>query len=166
MLKNQNRQNILKNEKGIAIFEMLPMLVIFVLLTSFMMGFFGVVQTAILQSIASRNYAFETFRNRTNLTYFRTNRPVPEYRGLHYRKAEVRIHATSSEKIPNPGQFYATTRKIDLMDRAQSQGNSENIHAETIPRIENGKRWQNEGANPVWVRVSYGICLNLSCGDT
>ena len=56
---------------GTALLETIPLLVIFVILLGFAMGLFGIVHTAVLHSIAARTYSFESFRNRTNLQYFR-----------------------------------------------------------------------------------------------
>ena len=62
---------MLSNQKGMAVFEIVPLLVLFVLLLNFVFGFFGIIHSGILNSIAARNYAFETFRNRTSLNYIR-----------------------------------------------------------------------------------------------
>ncbi|MGE0632993.1 MAG: hypothetical protein AB7O96_11330 [Pseudobdellovibrionaceae bacterium] len=159
------KKSSIRNQKGMAVFEMLPMLILFVILTSFMAGFFGVIQTAILQSIASRNYAFETFRGRASLIYFRENRPEVANREVHYKRIQVRIHGTASDKVQSAKFFIASSRNIDLWNRAEQQGNTEENHAENVSRIERGKRWQEQGANPVWIRVAYGICINMQCGD-
>lgn len=58
MLKRQ--RSSINNEKGMAVLEMIPILVVFVLFINFSLGFFGAIHSGILNSIASRNYAFET----------------------------------------------------------------------------------------------------------
>ena len=58
MLINQH----LKNDHGMAVLEMIPIMIIVVLLLSFSFGFFGLIHTGILNSIGARNYAFETFK--------------------------------------------------------------------------------------------------------
>ncbi|RME18011.1 MAG: hypothetical protein D6797_01290, partial [Bdellovibrio sp.] len=67
------------NQKGLATVEALPLLVIFVILLSYALGTWGVVHTAILSSIGARAYAFETFRNRTNLIFHRDIDGSPQY---------------------------------------------------------------------------------------
>lgn len=58
------------NQKGLATIEALPLVVVFVVLITYGLGLFGFVHTAILHSIGARTYAFETFRNRTNVSFF------------------------------------------------------------------------------------------------
>ena len=67
----------LQNEKGMAALEIIPIVIIVVLLLSFSFGFFGVIHTGILNSMAARNYAFETFNHRSDLRY--SIAPLPGY---------------------------------------------------------------------------------------
>ncbi len=71
MLKKR-KSSLLKNEKGMAMLEMIPILVVIVLFVNFSLGFWSH-SHGNFHSIAARNYVFETFRNRSNLTYFRSN---------------------------------------------------------------------------------------------
>lgn len=153
----------LKNQKGMAIIELIPIMIIILLLFNFSLGFFGVIHTGILNSMAARNYAFETFRHRSNLTYLRTG--VKGNDIVSYKDEGMRIHATVSENKKGNDQFVATLRPIDfLSDKNLSAGSAE-IHNGGIYGIVDGKRYTaGGGVSPVWVRPQYGICLNAKCG--
>ena len=58
-------------QRGVAVFEMLFLLLFFVTLFSFTLGFWGAAHTATLQSIAARHYAHEVLNNRTHYEYHR-----------------------------------------------------------------------------------------------
>ncbi|MGZ3723897.1 MAG: hypothetical protein ACXVA9_13230, partial [Bdellovibrionales bacterium] len=89
---------ILRSQKGIALLETVPLMVIFVMLMSFGMGLFGVVHTAILHSIAARAYSFETFRQRTNLHYFREDGSgLVKSTAMNFTKKGWRYHAIQHE---------------------------------------------------------------------
>jgi hypothetical protein len=151
-----------------ATIETLPLLLVFVILASYTFGAFGIVHTGILNSIAARTYAFETFRNRTNVTYFRDNNAANFF---HYRVIGNRLHSINSEQLPptNDPHFYATERPIRIGMISSTAGtgrNDEHIHiSDTMDKVLNGKRNDKVEVDPVWVRTMYGICLSNGCGD-
>jgi hypothetical protein len=155
---------ILRNQKGMAIIETVPLIVIFVVLLSFGMGFYGVVQTAILHSIAARTYAFETFRQRTNLMFYREDGTGESAaNSMNYSKKGWRYHAVQHE-TDSRNKFVSTTRPIALGRTVAATDPGENTHNQTIisqllPRNE------RVNVNPVWVMVGYGLCLNAKCGE-
>ncbi len=165
----------LKNNSGSAMVETLPLLVIFVVLLGFGLGFFGIVHTAIMNSMASRTYAFETFRNRSDLTIFRdsdTNvNNDPQFSQVH-----ARFHAVNDEHI-NPATqtgLYATARQLTFAPstappKAQGSGSggssSSPILAHNSGIFGIAPRNQSLGVSPAWVMVGYGICLDANCGD-
>lgn len=160
------KQSTLQNEKGMAVMEMIPILVIVILLINFSLGFFGIIHTGILNSIAARNYAFETFRHRSNLMYFATNSEGNAK--YNYKKDKQRIHATLSEKTTDNEQIKATGRLLDFFElnkRAVEVTGSASDHDTGLNGIQAGKRFQGNGVNPVFVKAAYGICLNTACGD-
>lgn len=143
--------------------ETVPLLVIFVVLTSFGMGFFGVVHTAILHSIAARTYSFETFRQRTNLYYFREDGTGTSVgTAINYQSKGWRYHAIQNE-TDKRNKFVPTTRPIGMgrvtaaIDSSKATNNEEIYNI--LPRNE------RTSVNPVWVMVGYGICLNATCGN-
>ena len=82
----------IKNQRGMAIIELIPTMIIILLLFNFSLGFFGAIHTGILNSMAARNYAYETFRHRSNLNYLRDSSGE-----VSYTKEGFRLHATTSD---------------------------------------------------------------------
>lgn len=145
--------------------EAIPLLVIFIVLLSFSLGFFGVVHTAVLHSISARAYAFETFRDRTNLNYFREDGSALEGIGPLYMGLKgFRYHAIQKEGDKR-SLFIATDRTIAVGKEEPEKQTSKDTHNSQIYQIANGQRNERIDVNPVWVMVGYGICLNATCGE-
>jgi hypothetical protein len=158
---------MLRNARGNAIIEIVPILAIFILIVNFALGFFGLIHSGILASIGARNYAFETFRNRADLRYIRD---TPESRlDFTYAKAELRFHVVRSEKSSGDDRFYATRRPIkfsELRGIADEKGLGERLKINSI--VEGKKASEvgiEEGTNNAWIKTSYGICLTAKCGS-
>jgi hypothetical protein len=153
---------ILKSQKGIALLESIPLMVVFVMLMSFGMGLFGVVHTAILHSIAARAYSFETFRQRTNLTYFREDGSgLSASTSMTYRKKGWRYQAVNHENDQR-NLFISTTRPIALGNRAVAGDSTDQTNNVSIYSMQT--RNTKIASNPVWIMVGYGICVNAACG--
>lgn len=149
----------LKSQRGLAIIEALPLLVIFLILISYGMGLWGVIHTGILHSISARTYAFETFRNRTDLTYFRENDLSVVF---HYEAEEVRFHMI--QPVTNATDLFATPRPIAIgREQGERRGGSQD-HNSRIYSIQERNREGGVEVNPAWVMIGYGMCLNVSCG--
>nr|BFD58011.1 hypothetical protein CKG001_01180 [Bdellovibrio sp. CKG001]BFD61438.1 hypothetical protein BdHM001_01190 [Bdellovibrio sp. HM001]BFD65170.1 hypothetical protein HAGR004_01920 [Bdellovibrio sp. HAGR004] len=167
MLKKQKRKSSLKNEEGMAVLELIPIIIVIVLLVNFSLGFFGAIHTGILNSIASRNYAFETFRNRSNLNYLSAISSDPNTLKYTYNKIGMRVHGTLSENAKGQ-DWIASARLIDFFTfqkrAAEVTGNTKAEH-EKVRNLPGGR---NEGVavNPIWVKTTYGICLNAGCTGT
>ena len=158
-----NRKKI--KQKGMATVEALPLLVIFVMLIQYSIRMHGAVHTAILYSIHARTYAFETFRNRSSLTYFRGNIDSV-FNPSHYQSIGMRLHGIHSGTVANVGkpEWKATRRYVfSEQDAAKEVGDNANEHANNINNL--SKRNREVGVDPIWVRVSYGICVTPQCGD-
>lgn len=163
------------NQKGMATIEMIPILILFVVLVNFTLGFFGVIHSGILNSIAARNYAFESFRNRANLNYLRdenmgANNPFYSLEGFRY-------HSIVAEDAKQDNSWVATKRPIKFSDLKTGSdpiaGTGE--HNSVIRRMAEEKKTSeyftgqnkndgNAGVSPVWIMTTYGICLNATCG--
>lgn len=167
--------NQITNENGMATIELIPLLLIFVFLVSYTLGAFGIVHTGILNSIAARNYAFETMRNRTNLIYFRDTPRAPGD-PVQYKDIGVRLHSVQSENYnfnasASDGSFEAPERPLrvgfpnDLEGRTDDTFHNEGLHEDVGEAIQRRQAYQKQGANPVWVKAQYGICLDTRCGD-
>lgn len=150
-----NEQN---NQKGIATIEAALLLSVFVVFMTYCVGTFGVIHTGILNSISARAYAFETFRNRANLTYFRDTVSGDVLQTIKYG---VRAHGIVSEKATmNEKRWYVTERTIAQGREITSVERPQSLNYKEIQI----KKRETAGANPVWVRTVYGICLNYECG--
>lgn len=148
------------NQKGIAMFESVVLMIIFAVVITYTIGFFGAVHTGIKNSIATRNLAFETFRNRANLAYRRDVESGPTPIADHYKNIGSRHHQTTQEFTPSAaGQapMWATDRKIAFV-RAEANERSGNVTG-LPPQIE------TQQADPIYIKSLYGICLNERCGD-
>jgi len=150
----------LGNDRGLATVEAVPLLVLFVMLVAYSMGLFGMVHTAILYSIGARTYAFETFRNRTNLTYFRENAKDV----MHYDRSRIRYHSLQSDTDRTDRNiFIATTRPLAIgFTNPEKQGKQAD-HLEKVYDLK--QRNESVGVSPSWIMVGYGICLDANCGD-
>lgn len=173
MATKQRTKSVLENESGLATVETIPLLAIFVILLAYSFGTFGIIHTGILNSIAARTYAFETFRNRANLVYFRDSvRPNVGIVAQHYKRNQNRIHGIRQEVRPGdpaPGDasFYSTERPIRIgFGGVTSDGtrNMASVHNERIFTDVREQMQTSLGVSPVWVMTQYGICLNATCG--
>lgn len=155
MLKNN-----IKNQKGTSSVETVVLMTLFVSLLFYSFGFFGFVHTAILHNIHARSYVFETFRHRTNLMYFRSNRPTTSWQ---YYPMGTRLHGINTEGGA-PLQV-ATERPISMGLVLDEQNRRTATHNNDIPNeLQTGSRNTSVEVNPGWVMVLYGICLNAECG--
>lgn len=177
MLK-PHQKSLIKNEKGMAVLELVPTIFIYMLLINFSLGFFGIIHSGILNSIAARNYVFETFRHRPNVAYHRTSE-------FTYDKG-YRYSGIVSEDVPGNEMWFATARPLAFAssfggtnDEGENLGGrgpdsikgEKDIHNKDIRdirvggKIDESARIDSVGVKSVWIKVLYGICLNAKCGD-
>lgn len=169
--------NHVKNDRGMATIETIPLIMVFVFLICYEFGMFGIIHTGIMQSMSARAYAFETFRNRTNLVYFRDG-PNDELQGLNiFRNVGNRTHGIASEaktaSDPN-SDGIAAERPLrigipfpdDELRRLEHSrhDDSHNVKIFNPALVGAQKRNTIVEVNPVWIQVQYGICLNANCG--
>lgn len=163
------RRSSLRNEKGSAVIEVIPIIIVIVLFFNFSIGFFGAIHSGILNSIGARNYAFETFRHRANLSYFRSDIDAPSVEtrdNPSYTDDNVRRHGIKSE-YDNSLLWVASARKIDIFDfpkRAADISGSQSEHNTQVRGLNENERNDKVGVNPIWIKTQYGICLNAACG--
>lgn len=162
----QKQKSRLRNQKGMALVETLPILVIFLVMIAYMLGMFGVVHTGILNSISARAYAFETFRNRANLTYFRDQGGNATD---HFANIGVRFHTVNSETMGDsasaPDGQYATTRPLAIGRKPAENKASASDHNTKVFELKTRNRIGGVEASPAWIMTGYGICINAQCGD-
>lgn len=160
------------DQRGTSAIEIVPILAVFILLLNFGLGFFGVIHSGILNSIAARNYAFETFRNRTNLNYLRDLDQTEEGASTgYYNLAGIRYHTVIQEGSGDRNAFRATRRPIKFTER---EGASDPLgtsaeHNSQVAQVQEGRKVSDifgsdrSGVDPVWIKSVYGICLNSKC---
>ena len=153
------------NSRGNAMIEVLPILVIVILLVNFSLGAFGLIHSGILNSIAARNYTFETFRNRADLRYLRDIAGGGENDTFTFTIAKLRYHSVVEGGTIN--QFVATRRPMkfsDITEVANPLGASDHLKTSKIKAGQAASDFVSEGVTPAWIRTAYGICLETSCG--
>ena len=164
MLRQRRPLSSLRNQRGQALFETIPLLVVFLTLIGFGLGLYGAVQSAVLYSIAARTYSFETFRQRTNLYFFREDGSgVNPSQALNFSKKGWRYHAINNETDPRL-RFVASTRSITFGTTAPPGDSTETTNNSSIYQLQ--ARNQKISINPIWLMVGYGICLNMTCGGS
>ena len=153
-----------------ATIETIPLIMVFVFMLCYEFGVFGIIHTGIMQSISSRAYAFETFRNRTNLVYFRDELPSDLRQ---FKAMGNRVHGIASELRDDqvdPQDGIASERPLrmgipmdpDVQSRQDLQRHNEKIFDQAL--VGPQKRNTSVDVSPVWIQVHYGICLDARCG--
>ncbi len=169
----------LKNQKGMAVFELLPTLFVYMLLINFSLGFFGIVHSGILHSIAARNYTFETFFFKPNLNYHIRADPSTlatnnyEIRGFRYSGivsagvTDGTAWVAPSRPIAFTSQFGGTDNDgVDLANRSPSGVPGEaSVHNVGVLNLDEARRNETVAVKSVWIKSIYGICMNSQCGD-
>jgi hypothetical protein len=163
MLKKKRSQ--ICSESGLAVLEMIPVIIVVMVLLRYTYGFFGVIHSATLQSIATRNYAFETFRHRSRLVYLRET--IIQARSQY--KLGVRLHGIRDENSALSGSpFWEVARRdisFPIRDVDRLGTDSYSSRSADLDKIVVGKRYEADGVNPVWLALRYGMCIDFQCGD-
>lgn len=158
-----------KSERGMALIESIPVLFTIIVLFNFSLGFFGAIHSGILNSIASYNYALETFRFRTDLMYFRPGAEA----SIHYKKAKNRVHGTIQDgntALEQNDIWPATYRAVTFSSNIIMPG--EGASHKYADKDNDGVWSVNSDFEPVkdspkipeiWIKTVYGICLNADC---
>lgn len=155
----------IQNQKGSAVFETIPILLAFILLLSFSFGFFGAIHTGILNSIAARNYAFETFRHRPNLVYFKDTSEAPSDLKTNYLKVQTRHHGIGNEFGTN-SLYRPSQRPIDKFGLFTfNSGDNPNTHNIQVRSLNSSRRNSSIGIETVWLKTVYGICITAKCEE-
>ncbi len=177
--------NQLRNQKGMAALEVVGIFAVIMILFNFSLGFFGVIQTGILKSMAARNYAMETYRFRSNLDFFWREDADPTNLSK-FRKFGNRFHGIISEFSDDSqrDKWVATARPISFVSsfggtdqdgndysRTPQADTAVTLHNQTVYQIrDDGKALLDDKdkykAYPVWIKTVYGICINYDCSKT
>lgn len=162
-MKKRNCKNMKKSERGFLIIETIPMIFIFVTLVGFTLGFYGVTQRMILNSIAARAYGYEQIRHRANLTYFRD---VKDGYMSFYDKTQLRYFSSK-----NPGSkraFKAVKMNIKFPPQTSTNVVTAEDHNnkayDELSRQGLRRRLNTRYSfDLVWIKTGYGICLTEKC---
>ena len=159
MLRKCILKKSFKKQKGMASMEAMASVILYVALLSFSLGFFGVVHSGIVNSIAARNYAFETFNNRTYLKYHRDTGDVL----YSNKKNRFRLHAIISEESSSSGDKFTPTKRYTAFAKVDHKESGDDSHQKIAEDAINGNDDESYSFNPVWIKTAYGICLNAVC---
>ena len=160
MLKRSVLKIYCKKQRGMATMEAMASIILYLALLSFSLGFFGVVHSGIVNSIAARTYAFDTFNNRTYLKYHRDTDDQDQLNS--HKKNGFRLHTIITENNSSGGvDFIATQRSIAFV-KSHRKNEGEGKHMEMVENERDGGD-EIYNFNPVWVKAAYGICLNARC---
>lgn len=166
----------LASQKGMAVVELIPTLIVFMLLINFSLGLFGSIHSGILNNIAARNLLFETLRHRPNVAYHRDF----ESRGTRFHQKGYRFSGIVKENAPDL-RWYATSRPVaftsgfggtsselgtSLAERGPAnEPDAANRHNRDVPQLDENVRNERVGVAQIWLKQIYGICLSSRCGD-
>ena len=133
------------------------------------MGFWGSIHASILNSIAARTYAFETFRNRSNLYNFRESQP-----GFFYKERSLRFHGINDGADSSFAEFVAPKVPISFSNfqvtddsAVQQTRTSREIHSRVISSegLQLNRSERVTGVSPIWIQIGYGYCIDLACRE-
>lgn len=164
MLRRKSLKRHLNNEDGSATMEAVPLIIVFVIFFAYGLGLFGVIHSGILMSISSRNYAFETFRNRTNTNIFRTSKNASSSNLLKFSEIGFRYHLSYDHPFDG-GRIRAVDKPIVRGLAREPKGDDVNTHMTNVfDDVIAGERNKTVGVNPVWLMIGYGLCIDAQCG--
>ncbi len=170
-------------QRGVAIFEFAFLLFILLFAFVLILGSWGITRPAILHSIAARTYLWYEVNQRDNMIFLR-DREKTEVEKFAYWSLGSRVYRIvkpNSHKV-----FIPPKRKMDLGGRDWSdidspgwlgldpdpnneeRGNLNNLPSELAIKTGNldqgpFERNQSYKASVVFLRMSYGICVNSEC---
>lgn len=157
--------SLLNNENGQAMLEAVPLMSVFVILMAYGLGLFGVIHSGILFSMSARNYAFETFRNRTNTEIFRYSGNAKTSNLVGFKEVGFRYHLVSDGMADQNSDVTASKRPIIMGLNRRPTGEDSLTHNQNIyGEIITGERNQTVGVHPAWLMIGYGLCIDAQCG--
>ena len=159
LLSIKKRQScLLSSQKGLATVEALPILIVFILLLSFTLGFFMSIHTGILFNISARTYAFDTFLHRSDLSYWRD---TEQYYG---KTLGIRIHGVTGDfnSAANLGTYPWPSRPVSFAPFFSPGLNSRSSRP-TNACLQQGREGV-ESKSWICLQIAYGICVNPTCG--
>ncbi|MCY4513262.1 MAG: hypothetical protein OXB86_06205 [Bdellovibrionales bacterium] len=175
---------------GIAMVEILPLLVVFITFFGLTMGLWGAVHSGTLQSIAARHYAFEVINNRTHVEHHRDwdpavnagteqmfQSPTPSLEIYHGLKG-MRLFAVVIKQSGKP-EGFVENRGLNFFNDIDRSHNDSPGGILSSPETDAANKYSSRSGfledtqlfiqtppiNPIWLMNGYGICLNCCCGN-
>jgi hypothetical protein len=174
-IRYRNSKTQKHGERGFASIETTILMFSFFVILSYTVGTFGVVHSGILNSISARAYAFETFRQRANVTYFRdedVGGAKCSFKNIGFRTHGISVDGQtgdSKEWLASPRSIsaFGIGDNFDPGDRSTREGPvtrplTATIESQMLKSL-NDKKSEDQAA-VVMIKVMYGMCLNSSCG--
>ena len=153
--------------------EILPLLVMFIVFFSLLLGFFGIVHSGTLSSIAGRHYAFEVINQRTHLEVHRDYRGLQPSSDSEIYYPNLRAFAVVSFQEGEDTQPIVSNRGLNFfydIDRKNEENPGKGLlepskNSFSAPRRSDqpGHRSHVSPRNPVWIMTTYGICIKADC---
>ena len=177
-------------QRGIAMVEILPLLVMFITFFGLFLGLWGAVHSGTLQSVSARHYAFEVINNRAHPEYHRDwegiaasgegkmfGSPQEAEQGTYHGSTGMRFFAVVAQQPSDP-KSIAENRGLNFftdMDRRHDEDPGGILSSSQAESKYRGAREDflketelfepTPTINPIWLMTGYGICLNSNCGD-
>jgi hypothetical protein len=150
------KQKRLANEEGYAIFEAVTFLTAFLVFAVYVIDLFTAVHTGIVNSIAARTYAFESFQHRSNLSWLRQedagNNPSSTLVNFSFEHA--RFHSVVEE---TPSQDDSNIISVGrTLTQASTDGNNNGA-------TDQATNQKYKTTNVIKIKAGYGICLDSRC---
>ena len=158
--KNFKRKNPLKNSSGVAVVEMLPLLMVFIIFFGLTFGFWQSIHAGTLQSIAARHYAFEVINNRSNLFYGRDEKLTGSD-----PNSEINLPDDSYYKKNGYRYFSVVKSQPGTTPDPKVETKELNLFGGSPLNIEERRDDSSRAASPIWLKQAYGICLHLKCEE-
>ena len=176
----------IKNKTGLVILEAIPIIWVMFVLMGATLGSWGIVHTAVVNSIAARNYTFFLFNNRADLSYLRDFSNKYEYRSAplardftnRYFKGNRgkgrRFSYINKENVGSTNKAHPTQRPVSFgknMKYTDSSGVAPLIRPVSSARVwsdvsDRGRNKKRDKDGKAWIMVGYGICLCATCNSS
>lgn len=164
--KNIFHNKTFRDERGIAMFEMLFLLLVFIVLFGLTLGFWGAIHTGTLQSISARHYSFEVINHRPHFEYHRDwpLNAVPSstpymignssYPGAKSYHGDLGMRFFFITGIYGQRDTSVTTRGLNFFKEIDRHTATTIPSTGSIPGHDPGG---GNKRNPLWIKIGYGI---------
>ena len=176
----KGKSTFLTNQKGLVILESIPLILVMFVLLGATLGSWGIVHTAIMNSIASRHNAFFVLNHRSELAYKRDfgrrqypNTTLIDPHQEFFTEKGRRFFFVQDEDFDNSRKnSTATLRFVNFIAKDETYDGQPNFlrtaldHRDIMnQRVQDLGQENRTKVAKAWIMVAYGICLTATCGD-